>query len=213
MLPVHGFVLAGGKSSRMGRDKALMELQGRPMVEIAVEKLRTFCTDVSIAGNREDLKRFAAVVPEMRLDVGPVAGIEAGLRAAGQPWVLFVPVDVPLMPAEVLERWAKDTLERNETEWAATYLLANSVRQPAFCMFRRECLSRVTEAIEDGRRRLNELVDAAAAGERGFSWGHDAAGFGPLGEATEEQVERWFANVNTPEEMAVLESWMSVRGE
>ena len=81
-LPVHGFVLAGGKSSRMGTDKALLEFCGRPLVEIAVEKLREFCAEVSIAGNRDDLSVFAPVAHETRVDCGPAAGIEAGLKAA-----------------------------------------------------------------------------------------------------------------------------------
>ena len=106
-VPVHGFVLAGGKSSRMGEDKALLRFCGRPMVEIAVEKLRGFCEEVTIAGNREDLAGFAPVVRESRTGVGPAAGVEAGLGAARQEWAMFLPVDVPLVPEELLRRWAQ----------------------------------------------------------------------------------------------------------
>jgi molybdopterin-guanine dinucleotide biosynthesis protein A len=209
---VHGFVLAGGKSSRMGRDKALIELHGRLLVEIAVEKLRRFCTVVSIAGNREDLSSFAPVVVETRVDVGPAAGIEAGLKAAEQPWVMFVPVDVPMVPAQVLERWVEDALGMAERGLSAAYLMANDVRQPAFCLFRADSLGRVAEAIDGGRLRLNELVEAAGVAGDGFCMGVDASVFD--GEtATIAVVERWFANVNTPEEMAEVERWASAGEE
>jgi molybdopterin-guanine dinucleotide biosynthesis protein A len=207
MLPVHGFVLAGGMSSRMGRDKALLELQGRPLVEIAVEKLRTFCAQVSIAGNREDLNRFAPVIQETRVMIGPAAGIEAGLRAATQPWVVFIPVDVPMVPEKVLQNWVEDALGMAERGLSASYLIANDVRQPAFCLFRADVLGRVTEAIEEGRRRLNELVDVAGIAGDGFCVGVDASFFNGEAAASED-VERWFANVNTPEELAPVERWL-----
>ena len=99
----------------MGTDKALLELGGAPLVEIAVEKLRTFCEHVSVSGNREDLARFAEVVPETRTGEGPAAGIEAGLRAAREDWAMFVPVDVPLVPAELLRRWCEEAQQRTPT--------------------------------------------------------------------------------------------------
>ena len=74
VLPVHGFVLAGGRSVRMGKDKALLQFSGRPMVKIAVEKLREFCAEVRIAGSREDLSGFAPVVMDESEEAGPAAG-------------------------------------------------------------------------------------------------------------------------------------------
>ena len=85
----------------MGQDKALLRFRGRPMAEIGVEKLREFCAAVSISGNREDLSGFAPIVAEERLDAGPVAGIEAALKCCREPWAMFIPVDVPMMPTHL----------------------------------------------------------------------------------------------------------------
>jgi molybdenum cofactor guanylyltransferase len=205
-LSVHGFVLAGGASSRMGEDKALLRFCGRPMVEIAVEKLRGFCAEVSIAGNREDLAGLASVVPEVRAAVGPAAGVEAGLFAATQPWALFMPVDVPLVPAELLRRWAATVLAMDGVAASNLYYGRN---QPAFCMLRRECLGGFSEAIEAGERRLGVLLDRAS-GE--FFWRCDADDlYGENGPALEVRAW-WFKNINMPEELAEAEAWARESG-
>lgn len=207
-LPVHGFVLAGGKSLRMGQDKALLPFCGRPMVEIAVEKLREFCVDVSIAGNREDLAGYAPVVREELLGGGPVAGIAAGLMGALQPWVIFTPVDVPLVPAQLLHKWATAVLNRGEADCGASYLLVNQQRQPAFCMMRRECYASVAAAIERGERRLDETLMNIDNDERdGWLWPCDASRFAPEPNPAALDLALWFSNVNTPQELAEAESW------
>jgi molybdopterin-guanine dinucleotide biosynthesis protein A len=202
-LPVHGFVLAGGKSSRMGEDKALLRFCGRPMVEIAVEKLRGFCEVVTIAGNREDLAGFAPVVRETRVDVGPAAGIEAGLGVARQAWAMFLPVDVPLIPGELLRGWAEAVAAREDI--AARYLRCGR-DQPAFCMLRRECRERFSEALEGGERRLGVLLERAS---NGSLWVYDVDKV--HGNGAEESA-LWFANVNTPEDLAKAEAWASEGG-
>ncbi len=204
-LPVHGFVLAGGKSSRMGRDKALLPFRGRPMVEIAVEKLRGFCAAVSIAANREDLSRFAPVAPEARVECGPAAGIEAGLMACTQPWAMFVPVDVPLVPGELLRRWAEAAIARPNV--GVSYLVADGREQPTFCVFRAECFSGVREAVEAGERRVRNLFWALEQSER-MLWVCEAvevAGDLLSLDYPYLHVANWFLNVNSPDELSNAE--------
>lgn len=202
-LPVHGFVLAGGKSSRMGRDKALLEFGGRAMVEIAVEKLRSFCAAVSIVGEREDLAGFAPVVRGERVGCGPGAGIEAGLKACEQGWAMFVPVDVPLVPAELLRRWAGEVL-------SVSMSISNvsvGANQPAFCMMRRDVLEEFAKALDTGERRLSRLLHLAQGEGRWTHWVYDPHElFGPDEYPSEADLEQWFLNVNTPQDSERAES-------
>ena len=192
VLPVHGFVLAGGKSTRMGQDKALLQLGGRTLVEIAVEKLREFCAEVSIAGNRDDLAGYAPVVREERVDAGPAAGMEAGLRAANEEWAMFLPVDVPLVPAGLLRQWAEAVMRRGAR---ASYLRCGEELHPALCMLHRDCLPLFRASLEGGERKLTRILEGLGAGRL---WVAEAAEFAPEG----AEVDAWFANVNTPEDLA-----------
>lgn len=92
-----GLVLAGGASRRMGRDKAMLELDGEPMVLRSARVLAGFCDEVLVAsgdGRRLDslgLRQVTDVLP----GAGPLAGIAAGLQAAANPLVAVVAVDMP----------------------------------------------------------------------------------------------------------------------
>jgi molybdopterin-guanine dinucleotide biosynthesis protein A len=177
-LPVHGFVLAGGRSSRMGVDKATLEFRGRPMVDIAVEKLRMFCFHVSISGNRPDLSTCAEVVAEARVHAGPAAGIEAGLLAARQAWALFVPVDVPRMPAEILHCWA--------LEPQASYLVCEGQAHPAFCLLPTHCAAQWSQSLTQTGRLL-ALLHSVGAVSRSLGRSED------------------FANLNEPRDLLLAE--------
>ena len=206
-LQVHGFVLAGGKSSRKGKDKALLKFCGKPMIEIAMEKLRLFCEDVAVAGNRDDLTAYAAVVREARLGVGPAAGIEAGLLAASLPWVLFVPVDVPLMPPEVLCAWVKAVISAEENAGVcASYLMFEGQPQPAFCVMRKECVASWSNSLNSGERRLLALLRDLRVHGSGSVRAMDVEGFNYAARNAPLAMSLWFSNVNTPEELVEAEA-------
>jgi molybdopterin-guanine dinucleotide biosynthesis protein A len=108
-----GFVLAGGRSTRMGQDKALLQLAGRPLLDLALDKLRALPLAAAprIAAARSDLSSHAGVIADLHPGCGPLSGIEAALAASTQPLNVFLPVDTPLLPAHFL-LWM---LERAET--------------------------------------------------------------------------------------------------
>ena len=204
-VPVHGFVLAGGQSSRMGQDKALLPFRGRPMVEIAVAKLRSFCAAVSIVGNRPDLEQFAPVVFGERVGLGPGAGIAAGLQACVQPWAMFMPVDVPLVPAQLLRLWVDEALRVDMT----VSFLAGLRKQPAFCLLRREREPSFTAMLDMGERSLELLLNHTADQDHVASWmyeSEDLYGYPGYRGPSEAELELWFRNINTPQELRDAEA-------
>ena len=100
---VSAVVLAGGYSSRMGRNKAELTFQGHSFLEHQVNKLRSIgIEDIMISGY-ENAPEGCRYVPDLSPHRGPLSGIHAGLLAAHYESALFLAVDVPLVPAETLE--------------------------------------------------------------------------------------------------------------
>jgi len=203
-LPITGFVLAGGRSSRMGRDKAVLQLGGRMLAEIAIEKLSGICAEVAVAGNREDLSSLAKIVPDRRAGLGPAGAVEAGLAACLQPWAMFVPVDAPMVSTALLREWAELVLASKAD---GSYLSAVGQVQPAFILLRKELGDRIREMVGAGELRLLRLwlqLDVALG--PGSFLAVEAESLECTKGQTSTEVADLFANVNTPEEWNSLAS-------
>lgn len=225
---VGGYVLAGGKSSRMGRDKALLELAGKPLVLRAVEKLRQICVEVSILGNREELAAYAPLVRDLHEECGPLGGIEAALAHSTRAWNLFMAVDMPFLPVGFLDAWVRSVVERQHARVAL--FTVDGRPQPALCLMHKEVAPFVNEAVMRGEFKLFPVLMQTAkqlAGRFGVDWnetllncpwsGELAALDGGLNgwvptEAQRETSHLWFANLNTPEEFAAAEAFTGVLG-
>lgn len=86
----------------MGSDKALALFGGRPLIEHAVANLAAAGVFVRIAGSRSALDAFAPEIPDVLSGFGPMSGIHAALSISNAELNLFLPVDMPLMPASLL---------------------------------------------------------------------------------------------------------------
>ncbi len=100
-----GFVLAGGQSSRMGSDKALLPFAGRPLIAHALSILEEAGLHAMIAGantaSGSSLAVFAPVVDDLDPGLGPLAGVCAALRSTSARYAVFLPIDLPLLPGSL----------------------------------------------------------------------------------------------------------------
>jgi len=97
-----GVVLAGGRSSRFGSDKALAQLGGRRLIDLAVDALSAWCAEVVIVGRSEGPARCLPDWPQA--DMGPLGGLAAALHHArdqGFDAVLSCGVDSPGLPTDL----------------------------------------------------------------------------------------------------------------
>jgi molybdenum cofactor guanylyltransferase len=100
-------ILAGGASRRMGRDKAWLELDGQPLIALAVEKVRQLGVgEVFISGRAgEDYSALKCPVQhDLAPGCGPLGGIERALHACSSPLLLVLAVDLPRMTAGCLQK-------------------------------------------------------------------------------------------------------------
>jgi molybdopterin-guanine dinucleotide biosynthesis protein A len=97
-------VLAGGASRRMGRDKALMTLEGRTLLERAIAAVGRIAGDTFVVGDREPYRQFGVpVVADAFPGAGPLGGIATALRYAKHEHVLVVACDMPFLSVPLLQ--------------------------------------------------------------------------------------------------------------
>ena len=183
--PVAGFLLAGGQSSRMGSDKALLTFQGELLVERALRTLRKVCEPVIIAGGVARLATYAPVIPDLNPGNGPLGGIVAALERTTSEWNLFLAVDMPLLPVAAL-RGLVASFDRSSL---ITLAQANGRVQPLCGVYSRQSLPVLRAEFAKGNLRVRAAVEATQS----FSY-------------WQAQDLEWFANVNTPEEFAAAEA-------
>ena len=198
---MNAFILAGGQSTRMGRDKALLEFRGRLLIEHAVEKLRALGFSPRIAGTRPDLAAWAPVIPDNHPGSGPLAGIEAALSVSEADLNLFLPIDLPLLPLEFLS-WM--TARAGETSALATIPRLQDHPQPLCAIYHRDLLPYARSALAAGDRKVMRVVHhAGAAANLKLDCFHIETIAACVDFPAAPPVHLWFQNLNTPVDLQI----------
>lgn len=108
---VTAILLAGGKSSRMGRDKSLMDYRGKRLIEHVVDALRLFSTEIIIVTNNLHKYSFLeniVFIKDFVLDKGPLIGMISGLENIKTDWAFVISCDTPFLKGELINYlWMK----------------------------------------------------------------------------------------------------------
>jgi len=207
---MNAFVLAGGASSRMGRDKAILEFQGKPLIQHALDKLHSLGLPPRIVGSRPDLTCFAPVVPDNFPQTGPLSGIEAALTISNTEQNLFLAVDLPLLPASFLG-WLADRADL--TDALATVPLLQGHPQPLCAVYSRTLLPHIRSALASGQAKVMYVIESATDALRvPIDIFHVESVASALFWPQPVPIHRWFQNINTPADLQnlMLEHFVSI---
>lgn len=181
------FIIAGGRSSRMGTDKAFLTLGGQTLIERALVVTSSVSTQVAIVGDPAKFWKYGTVVEDVYRDAGPLAGIHAALLQKSAELNLMLAVDMPFVSQALLE-----FLFTTAAAIDATVTVSRTGRgfQPLCAVYRREFTSAAEQSLRAGKYKIDALfagfrtrvIDETELQNSGFS-------------------TELFLNVNTPEEL------------
>lgn len=194
---MNAFVLAGGQSTRMGRDKALLPFAGRALVEHMLDLLRSLDLDPCICGSRPDLARFAQVIPDETAHRGPLSGLCAALADSDSDLNLFVPVDLPMIPPGFL-RWLRARAESSQA--LATIPRYGGRPQPLCAVYSRRLSEGLHNSLAEGNFKVMTAIQGSVAslGETIDAFDVESVtSTSPAGWPQDALLTNWFRNVNT----------------
>lgn len=203
---VAGFILAGGRSSRMGREKCLLEFAGEPLIVRTARLIEPLVSEVTIVGSPQlyavtSLRVLAdriirAADPKEAIQT-PLVGIATALHASRLPWNLILACDLPYLTADWL-----DWLIARAISSDAEIVLPRNTRglEPLAAVYRRECAEPLVHALERGVRKVTEaLAEFKMEQVPESEWRkHDLHG-------------RVLQNMNTPSEYEEAKEYMETR--
>lgn len=191
MTNLTAIVLAGGQSSRMGQDKALLPIQGVPLLQLVYGNAIALCDQVYVVTPWPEryqnlLPASCQFIQEVPPAQGPLVGFSQGLAQVETDWVLLLACDLPRLQVEVLQDWAGG-LDSVKNEVIALLTHQSKGWNPLCGFYRRSCLPALTDFINQGGRSFQHWL------------GQHPVQVLPLPDA------QMLFNCNTPADLAFLE--------
>lgn len=193
-------ILSGGKSSRMGANKALLEMNEKTSIQRIYDELKRTTENIILVTNDPESYEFLNIrtVTDRFPGMGPLAGIHAGLIASPFDVNLVAACDMPFISAEAAEELIKSI-----GRFDAAVPVISGKRHPLFAVYRKDIAFRIQECLETNQLRMKHLLDGLNVRyvtEKDFR-------------IDNSRLERIFFNMNHPNEYEEAKKWLGQQGE
>ncbi len=154
---ITGAIIAGGRSKRLGTDKALIYFKGKKLIEYAIELMQAFTNEIVISANKNKYTEYSfPVVPDNYPDLGPISGLEAVLKHSRTRKNMVVPCDTPFLSTELYET----LINFSETYDAVVPRTANGKTEPLIAVYSKDILPVISQQIKKHDYKLQHLLKA-----------------------------------------------------
>ncbi|WP_333871099.1 molybdenum cofactor guanylyltransferase [Desulforamulus putei] len=187
--PFSAVILAGGNSSRMKTNKAMLQLHGKPIIQIIIDRLIPHFKEILIISNQPHQYSYFGlpVYGDIFLNRGPLAGIHSGLTHISTPGAFFVACDMPFVDPRLARQLTNDL-----HVYQAVVPRLGRYFQPLHAAYRKECLPAVEKALQREHSRIMSFYDLVHIKYFDFD------------QYPEYNWDRVFFNVNTPEDYDLI---------
>jgi molybdopterin-guanine dinucleotide biosynthesis protein A len=194
-------ILSGGKSSRMGTNKALLKINDKTNIERISDSLRPHFDDIILVTNDPEQYRFLGLkmVEDHYPGMGPLAGIHAGIKASDYETNVTIACDMPFVSGEIAK-----SLVNKSNDYDAVVPIINGRLQTLFAVFKKNVTAHIEKCIEDEQLRIKDLLDHLNVR---YVTEKD------LQAETNIDLERVFFNMNHPNEYEDAKKWAKVDQE
>jgi molybdopterin-guanine dinucleotide biosynthesis protein A len=158
MPDLSGFVLAGGRSRRMGTDKAFLQLDGRTLLARVLDLLGALTPQVGIVGPAAKFTAYGLVIEDVYAGRGPLAGIHAALTSSTTELNLIMAVDLPLVTESLLRFLVE---QARASDAVVTVPRIAGGYQPLCAVYRRAFAPLAQAALESGKNKIDALFAPA----------------------------------------------------
>ena len=161
MMEIAAIVLAGGKSARMGQDKALINFKDRPLLTQICTLAQECATQVYVV--TPWLEKYQDILPRNcqliheEVNQGPLMGFAVGLPSIKQEWVLLLACDLPLLTTSTIKQWCQ-YLPTVPHSTIALLPRSNSFWEPLCGFYRRSCLPLLQEYLQQGGKSFQSWL-------------------------------------------------------
>ncbi len=151
---ITGILLAGGKSSRMGQEKGLVEFRGKPLIQYGIELLSRFTDRIVIGSANQDYLAFGCeLIPDEVAGKGPAAGLAAALNSSVTPWNIVLACDLPFLEVEFI-----DKLLSASTNYQAAVPVNHGKIEPLAALYHRDLGPIFKEAVAIDNLALRKIL-------------------------------------------------------
>jgi molybdopterin-guanine dinucleotide biosynthesis protein A len=160
-MPLSVVIQAGGNSSRMGQNKALMNFCGQPLISRVIQRIQPVAAEILITTNQPEDLEFLRIplAPDVFPGQGPLGGLFTALISARYSEISVIACDMPLINPQVLLKEYQLLLEENV---AAVVPATPGGLEPLHAVYRRDaCLPPIQAALEQKQKRVTSWFQAA----------------------------------------------------
>ncbi len=156
-MEVTGIILAGGKSKRMGADKALIRFRGEILIQHAINLLQPVCKPILVSSNNQGHEKFGCpVVPDEILNCGPLGGIYSALKRSTTDWNFVISIDCPFVTEELVHFLSSEIGESD-----CLIPKHSSGLEPLVAFYHKKSIAKMEASIMGGDFKMHNFIEKA----------------------------------------------------